>query len=218
MSINFLKIKQEKLDSMFKDVRHLEYDKMIKNLNKFTDIKEELKSFIDTHVERFANFNFGNNILDKYYEAHLFRVTAEVAKNICSENVNAQNTLKVAFLHNALEKNYMSEDELEKECNSWVSNSIRALTQNREAANDMKIIKSYYLNLSLMPKEVMLVKICDKYDNIPAQCLKKDDSKRARYFNEIKEFISPTLKNCAPKLEEDFSTILEEAISLGYSS
>ena len=109
MSINFLKIRQEKLDSMYKDIRHLEYDKLIQNLEKFIDIKEDLKSFIDMHVNRFANFNFGVNILDKYYEAHLFRVTAEVAKNISSDNVNAKNTLKVAFLHNALEKKYMSE-------------------------------------------------------------------------------------------------------------
>ena len=34
MSINFLKIRQEKLDSMYKDIRHLEYDKLIKNLEK----------------------------------------------------------------------------------------------------------------------------------------------------------------------------------------
>ena len=112
----------------------------------------------------------------------------------------------------------MSEAELEKECNSWVADAIKALTQNREDQNDRELIKNYYLNLSLMPKEVMLVKICDKYDNIPAQCLKKDDTARARYFNEIREFICPTLHDCAPKLEEDFSAVLDEAISLGYLS
>ena len=32
-------------------------------------------------------------------------------------------------------------------------------------------------------------KICDKYDNIPAQCLKKDDTARARYFKKSESLL-----------------------------
>lgn len=216
MTKTFSKERQEKLDSMFIDVRQLEYGKLIKSLKKFSNIREDLKIFIDSHLANFKNFNFGENILDKYYEAHLFRVTRFVAENISQENKNAENCLKVAFLHNAIEKSYISENILEKETNLWVSNAIKALTQNRKEINNPVYLENYYTHIISMPKEVMIVKICDKFDNVLAQCLKKDDKKRMKYFNEIELYIMPYLTQFTPKLARIFPAMLKESIQVGY--
>ena len=183
MNITFSAERQEKLNSMFNDVRDFEYSKLIKSLEKFLTIRESFKIFIDLHLVNFKN---------------------------------AENCLKVAFLHNAIEKSYLTEKALEKQTNLWVSSAIKALTQNRKEKNNSIYLKSYYTRILSMPKEVLIVKICDKFDNVLAQCLKKDDDERMMYFNEIELYILPYLSEFTPKLANVFHAMLNESIQLGY--
>lgn len=216
MNINFDQIRQEKLASMYEDLRIFEYKKLLKSIQRFDDLKSSFKIFVEHHQKHFANFDFGENALDKFYESHLFRVCRLVADNLSIDNIDAENTLKVAFLHNAIEKKYMTKKEIETDTNAWVSEGIEALTFNRKETNNVCYLNTYYSKLRSLPQEIMLVKICDKFDNLPAQCIKKDHKQRTEYFDEIRAYILPSLPCYSKQLETTFRAVLDNAEEVGF--
>ena len=73
---------------------------------------------------------------------------------------------------------------------------------------------NYYNNLDKSQDELILIKACDKLDNIFAQCLHKDKNQRNEYFLEIEEFILPRLSNKFLNLRTTLDKVIKEMICI----
>jgi (p)ppGpp synthase/HD superfamily hydrolase len=110
----------------------------------------------------------------------------------------------------------MSLDSIRHRYGQWVADAVEALTQDREAMKEKGFRDSYYQNLNSLDPKVMLIKICDKFDNLFAQCLHPDEARREAYYQEARDYLEPRLSEVAPKVEEWFYLLMEDNKTIGH--
>jgi len=207
--------RNDKLKSMFMDQmvheRELLNDAFLR-----LSITETGMNRLNDAIAFILNHEFEDSDFDRFYPAHAMRVTRFVANFINPKSPCLVDALVTAIVHNSLEKEIISKVELGNRFGSWAQKAIIALTQDREAMKTVSGRRAYYDTLYSMEKEVFLIKTCDKFDNLFAQCLWDDEHRRESYYVEVENYIQPLLPKVAPSLLPYWKVLLIENRKLGY--
>jgi (p)ppGpp synthase/HD superfamily hydrolase len=130
--------------------------------------------------------------------------------------MRASDAILTALIHNVLEKEVLSEEELATRHGAWVAQAVRALTQDRALMRTSEGRKTYYARLALMDPEVKALKYFDKFDNVFAVCLNPDPAAREGYVKEIEHYIRPIGNALVPELSGYFEEMIREARAIGH--
>ncbi len=179
----------------------------------------DLKKFerFDNEIHRALDYaktlDFLKSALRSSYLSHPIRVANFLLRIDPSVRADA---LVTAVLHNVPEVTSVSLPEIERAFGGWVSSAIRILLVDRSIPFSAQK-EAYYNRLGVGEKEVMLIKLLDKMDNLFVLCLNPDEAVRREYVHEIREkllgFAHAQDRGLGAYLEE----LLENADQAGFS-
>ena len=138
------------------------------------------------------------------YFCHVLRVTFFCSKIKVKDKVNL---IKLALLHNILESSKVKKECIKKKFGLKILKEIKILTVNRKKACLGNYKKKYYENISKASKNIKIVKIFDKLDNIFLIKNNKNSRIKREYLKEIDFFILPMVKNELPGYLDYFRKI-----------
>ncbi len=147
-------------------------------------------------VRNLNHTDFGTS-KDPYF-SHLFRLTCMallVKKKIDTKLVS------LALLHNVFETGNLKRKEIIKEkFGKKIFSEIKTLTVNRKIEWDKSYKSNYYKKLNSGSKNLRIIKILDKFDNLFLLDSNKNVNIKIRYINEIKKYILPMTKRTLPSI------------------
>lgn len=209
LSHNIETDRQNKVRSLLTDTVEEEKAQLNDSLKKLKLSEEQLEE-----IEKTINFalsqNYGSHILYKYYVSHPLRVTKLCIDWMLETNDFHYEMINAAIVHNALEKNIISKEDLENNYGSWSLKVIDALTVDRERQkNDPTWADEYYSKLRSLDKYGQILKAFDKLDNIYALFLNPDEKVRTDYMSEIETHIKPIIDEHAPFISKYFEELIK---------
>jgi (p)ppGpp synthase/HD superfamily hydrolase len=114
----------------------------------------------------------------------------------------------LALLHNVLEVSEVTAHQLEEMFGNALSSQVAALTVDRNIQWDKGYKTAYYHNLMASPRNVRIVKIMDKLDNIFLLGTNPDRAVRQKYLHEIENFLMPMVIHTIPELMDYMNDLL----------
>ena len=128
-----------------------------------------------------------------YLEQHVYPVTASLLWIKRLDGLKGINIKKwmipAALLHDVLEDGDIDENEVKDKFGENVYNAVKTLTKGRSWEEKWDI-EAYKKNIMNAPKEVRIIKLADRTNNL--LCLKyATENKRRRYLDETREFYLP---------------------------
>ncbi len=207
----------DKIKSLLTDQIAGEVTKLFSILDQSHYSESEI-ALIEDSLTFAANQDYGTNILYKYYVGHPIRVAQLCA--LWLQKLNEKNValIQAALIHNALEKEVLTPEQLHAEYNSWIQKTIVTITVDRDDQQNADWAHRYYTELSKLDKYGQMLKVFDKFDNIYALCLNSDADIRNSYLDEIEEYILPVLNKHAPFWTEYFNKLIQSTRKLGHKS
>lgn len=151
----------------------------------------------------------GNNNL---YFAHPLRVTNMVLMH--KKNIDVD-LIILALNHNILEVTKLSKKFL---CNLFDKSfyeKVSILTVNRKLQWNQNYKKKYYKKINTYSKDVKIVKILDKLDNLFIIGLNPNKRIRIKYIDEINKFILPMVKKVIPDIYPYFKLLVKDSYKKG---
>lgn len=207
----------DKIKSLLTDQIANEVAKLFSILDqsKYTESEIDL---IEDSLTFAANQDYGTNILYKYYVGHPIRVAQLCA--LWLQKLNEKNValIQAALIHNALEKEVLTPEQLETDYDSWIRKTIVTITVDRDDQQNADWAHRYYTELSKLDKYGQMLKVFDKFDNIYALCLNSDADIRKSYLDEIEEYILPVLSKHAPFWTDYFNHLIDSTRRIGHRS
>ena len=155
-------------------------------------------------------WNFASNIhngqklpgSDIPYINHLGLVAMEATTAVAHTNIKNPNLLVLcALLHDTIEDTSANYDDIKCKFGSDVANGVLALTKNRELSSKSEQMKDSINRIKNQPKEVWMVKLCDRITNLQPPPKHWDKAKIAKYQNEAR-FILEQLGESSPFLAD----------------
>jgi len=180
---------------------------------------EDLSGFgrAETEVNRALDYaktlDFSKSALKSSYLSHPIRVADFLLRIDPSVSSAA---LVTAILHNLPETTSVPLVEIERSFGAAVSSGIGALLVDRKVSFSA-IQKNYYARLRAAGKEIMLIKLLDKMDNLFVLCLNPDEAVRRDYIAEIREELLLFARGVARGLGDYLEELLEDASRTGFS-
>lgn len=136
------------------------------------------------------------------YLNHLGLVTMEATAAVAHTNIKNPNLLVLcALLHDTIEDTSADYDDIESRFGSEVANGVLALTKNTALSSKSEQMKDSINRIKNQPKEVWMVKLCDRITNLQPPPKHWDKAKIAKYQNEAR-FILAQLGESSPFLED----------------
>jgi (p)ppGpp synthase/HD superfamily hydrolase len=146
------------------------------------------------------------------YLAHPVRVAA-LALRVCKPvDVDAA---VLALLHNAYEVSSIRPAAVAAAFGSPIADGIGVLTVDR-AANSRAYTAGYYRAIGEAPGFVRVVKVLDKVDNLFLLGLNPEPDVRARYLDEIEEFVVPMAQRDVPALVSYLRALVTDTRKTGF--
>jgi GTP diphosphokinase / guanosine-3',5'-bis(diphosphate) 3'-diphosphatase len=142
------------------------------------------------------------------YFIHPYRVALYMIKVM---KIDSEKTIATALLHDVLEdNNCITYKELEEHFGVDIASCVNILTKPAITAKRTKPMRDiiYHDRILQAPKNVKLVKIADRLDNIRYLHLVPDEVKRRKYASETREFYIPLAGKVFPEAAEEMEKIL----------
>jgi (p)ppGpp synthase/HD superfamily hydrolase len=148
-------------------------------------------------------FNFAKNLnhtdfgssKDPYF-SHLFRVTCMAL--LAKKNIDTK-LVCLALLHNVFETGNLKRKEIIKEkFGKEIFLEIKTLTVNRKIEWDKHYKYKYYKKINSGSKNLRIIKVLDKFDNLFLLDSNNNVNIKKKYINEIKKYILPMTKRTLP--------------------
>lgn len=171
-----------------------------------------IKSTLNFTLEQ----DYGSSELAKYYVTHPLRVAIFMVDWMKRTGNYSSDAIEATLVHNVIEKGVMDERQLNEFISPWVSVTVSALTQNRiEMQNPIKR-NEYYQKIYKLDFFGQLIKFFDKLDNLYAICLNPDPAVRAKYIQEIEEYVRIIGQTYDSATMPYFDALIENSKRLGY--
>jgi len=176
--------------------------------------KEEEK--IEKALQFALNQDYGDAPMSKNYICHPLRVAV-----LCTDwmirykDVNTD-LIVAAIIHNVIEKHILNFEQIQDSYGTWVAETIKIITINREEEKQAGWANNYYVELYKLDKYGQILKAFDKFDNIYALCINPDNEIRTKYIAEIDKYIKPVIADLAPDYIDYFNELVSSTISIGY--
>lgn len=180
---------------------------------------EDLKKFgrAESEVTRALDYaktlDFSKSALRSSYLSHPIRVADFLLRVDPSVDSTA---LVTAILHNVPETTSVPLADLERSFGKPVSSGVGTLLVDRKVSFSA-IQKAYYARLKAAGKEIMLIKLLDKIDNLFVLCLNPDEAVRRDYIAEVREELLPFARGATRGLGDYLEELLEDASRMGFS-
>ena len=121
------------------------------------------------------------------YINHLGLVTMEATAAIASKPVNHPNLLVLcALLHDSIEDTSTSYEDIQKIFGNEVANGVLSLTKDKNLPSKAEQMQDSINRIKKQPKEVWMVKLCDRITNLQPPPKHWDQEKIANYQNEAR--------------------------------
>ena len=139
------------------------------------------------------------------YIHHIGLVAVESIAAIANGGVDNPDLLvQCALLHDSIEDTATTFDDIKSEFGVAVADGVLALSKNSELPKSERMIDSL-ARIRLQPKEIWMVKLCDRITNLQPPPAKWDKSKIRNYRDEA-IVIMITLGEASPFLAERLET------------
>ena len=140
------------------------------------------------------------------YINHLGLVAMEATATVAHQEIDNPDTLVLcALLHDSIEDTSATYDDIEKAFGTDIAEGVLALTKNTDLPSKSEQMKDSILRIQKQPKEVWMVKLCDRITNLQPPPQHWDKAKIATYQEEAR-FILSELGNASPFLAERLKT------------
>jgi GTP diphosphokinase / guanosine-3',5'-bis(diphosphate) 3'-diphosphatase len=142
------------------------------------------------------------------YFIHPYRVALYMAEVM---KMDSEKILATALLHDTLEDNdEVTYGELEANFGPDVAACVNILTKPKVTQKRTQPMRDmiYHDRLMQAPRNVILVKIADRLDNIRYLHLVPDETKRRKYASETRKIFIPMAQKFFPKAAEEMKKIL----------
>lgn len=160
--------------------------------------------------------SYGERDLDRYYVTHPIRVSRFAAQWLHKRPGHAFETIALALIHNAIEKEVLSGEEVSERWGPWVRDAAVLLTLDRAAMQTEEGKRAFYSRLAASPPEVQAIKLFDKLDNLFIICINPDEAARVDYIGEIERHLVPVAAAVAPECEQYLRDLIASSYGLGY--
>ncbi len=141
--------------------------------------------------------------MDIPYLKHLAAVTMEVASAILhtpEADLDIDFAIQCGLLHDTIEDTDIKYDEIEVSFGKKVADGVLALTKNETLPKEQQMMDSLQ-RILLQPREVRIVKICDRIDNLFIPPVYWTTEKR-KYYQKEGQLILDTLQGFCSYAEE----------------
>ena len=120
------------------------------------------------------------------YVNHIGLVSMEAMAAIAhNEEIQFPNLLVLcALLHDAIEDTDTTYDKIQNEYGNEVANGVLALTKNKDLPSKMEQMEDSIGRIKAQPKEVWMVKLCDRITNLQPPPKHWDKEKIEKYRDE----------------------------------
>jgi (p)ppGpp synthase/HD superfamily hydrolase len=159
---------------------------------------------------------YGERDLDRYYVTHPIRVARFAAQWLLGRQARAYDMLSLALIHNAIEKEVLSPQQVEERWGAWVRDATVLLTLDREAMRAEAGRRAFYARLAAAPAEVQAIKLFDKLDNLFIICINPDEAVRRDYIGEIERYLLPVAAALLPSHKAYLEALIAGSYELGY--
>jgi (p)ppGpp synthase/HD superfamily hydrolase len=159
---------------------------------------------------------YGERDLDRYYVTHPIRVARFAAQWLLDRQTRAYDMLSLALIHNAVEKEVLSPQQVSERWGPWVRDAVVLLTLDREAMRAEEGRRAFYARLAAAPVEVQAVKLFDKLDNLFIICINPDEAVRRDYIGEIERYLLPVAAALLPSQRAYLEELIANSYRLGY--
>jgi len=121
------------------------------------------------------------------YINHLGLVAMEASASIVNGNIKNPNILVLcALLHDSIEDTSTTYEEIDKVFGSEIADGVLSLTKNIELPSKEEQMLDSINRIKKQPKEVWMVKLCDRITNLQPPPKHWNKEKISRYQNEAR--------------------------------
>ena len=136
------------------------------------------------------------------YINHLGLVAMEATATVAKGGINNPDMLVLcALLHDSIEDTSATYEEIKKQFGTDIADGVLALTKNTELPTKLAQMKDSLSRIKAQPKEVWMVKLCDRITNLQPPPKHWDKAKIAAYQEEAR-LILQELGEASPFLAE----------------
>ena len=121
------------------------------------------------------------------YINHLGLVAMEATAAITHENISNPDLLVLcALLHDSIEDTTATFDDIQTTFGADVADGVLSLTKNKRLPSKTAQMEDSLSRIRMQPKEVWMVKLCDRITNLQPPPAHWDKAKIAKYQNEAR--------------------------------
>ena len=121
------------------------------------------------------------------YINHLGLVAMEATTAVAHNNINNPDTLVLcALLHDSIEDTQTTYEDIKNTFGTVIADGVLALTKNTELPSKLEQMKDSISRIKKQPKEVWMVKLCDRITNLQTPPKHWDKAKIAKYQTEAR--------------------------------
>ena len=121
------------------------------------------------------------------YINHLGLAAMEAMTAVAHTSINSPNLLVLcALLHDSIEDTTTTYKDIKKVFGIDIADGVLSLTKNAELSSKSEQMKGSINRIKKQPKEVWMVKLCDRITNLQPPPKHWDKAKIAKYLNEAR--------------------------------
>ncbi len=140
------------------------------------------------------------------YINHLGLVAMEATSTIARTNIKNPNLFVLcALLHDSIEDTPATYEDIEKKFGIDIADGVLSLTKNTNLPSKLEQMKDSINRIKNQPKEIWMVKLCDRITNLQSPPKHWNKAKIAKYQNEAR-LILEQLGEASPFLAERLNT------------
>ena len=125
------------------------------------------------------------------YINHLALVAMEATATIATQNIQNPNILILcALLHDSIEDTSATYKDIIKTFGTDIAEGVLSLTKNTELPSKSDQMKDSISRIKRQPKEVWMVKLCDRITNLQPPPKHWDKEKTSNYQNEARYILA----------------------------
>lgn len=126
------------------------------------------------------------------YIVHPLRVAGEVLFGLARQDADM---VCAALLHDVIEDSNLAADDLRPWFGDWIADAVLRLSKERVGPelNKAERDRRYYARLAEAERRVLLIKLCDRLDNLRGLHLSPDEEKKGRYRTQTEHLLAVVL-------------------------
>ncbi|WP_041277742.1 HD domain-containing protein [Desulfotalea psychrophila] len=121
------------------------------------------------------------------YINHLGLVAMEAVATVANKNIQNSNILVLcALLHDSIEDTATTHEDIKKIFGSDIADGVLSLTKNKKLPSKVEQMLDSIARIKTQPKEVWMVKLCDRITNLQPPPRHWNKEKIGKYQNEAR--------------------------------